>query len=355
MMFRRSRIKGEIDQETRNHLDMAAEAFLQDVRYGLLTLRTNPGFTVVAVAMLALGIGINAAVFTVINTALFEGFPLVHRNDRIVEITTTKDAIYYPDFEDWRAQATSFEGMALVRGVFHTLSDNTGAPETYFTTEVTANTFQLLGVKPILGRDFSPSDQQPGAESVVILRYEVWVRRFGANPALVGQTVRIDGLPASVIGVMPQGFAFPADQDLWTPLVPSSAAMRRDTFYARYAFARMADGVTIENARAEMETIGRRLASAYPGTNQGIAPVVRSFEEWFIGANATTLYKGMWGAVGFVLLIICANVANLLLERAIGRSREISIRLALGAGRWRIIRQFLAESLMLSILGGVIG
>jgi putative ABC transport system permease protein len=331
------------------------EALRLDVACALRTLRRSLGFAVVAVAMLALGIGINAAVFTVAKAALFDGFPLVHRNDRLVYITTTKNAVFYPDFQEWRAQARSFDGMALVRGVFHTLNDDSGAPETCFTTQVTSNTFQLLGVKPFLGRDFSSADEQPGVEPVVILRYEVWVRRFGANSAIVGQTVRIDGIPTVVIGIMPQGFSFPADQDLWMPLVPSPAALRRDNFYAVYAVARMADGVNIDTARAEMETIGRRLASAYPRTNQGVAPVVESFEELFIGANAARLYTMMWGAVGLVLLIITANVANLLLERAIGRSREISIRLALGAGRGRIIRQLLAESLILSILGGVIG
>ncbi len=331
------------------------EVWLQEVRYSLRTLRRNPGVTAVAAAMLAVGIGINAAVFTVINAALFDGYPLVHRNDRIVRITTTRDSIYYPDFEDWRSEAASFEGMALVRGVFHTLNDEGGAPETFFTTEVTGNTFRLLGVRPMLGRDFARSDERPGAGRVVILRYDMWVRRFAADPAIVGQTVRIDGLPTSVIGVMPQGFSFPASQDLWTPLVPTPAALRRETGYARYAFARLADGVTVENARAEMDTIGRRLATAYPHTNEGVAPVVKAFDEWFLSPGARTLYKAMWGAVGFVLLIICANVANLLVEQAMGRSREIAIRLALGAGRWRIVRQFLVESLLLSILGGAAG
>ena len=330
-------------------------ALLQDVRYGLRTLRKNPGFTIVAVAMLALGIGINTAVFAEINAALFQGFPLVHRNDRLAQITTTRNAIYYPDFAEWRSQATSFEGMALVRGNFHTLADGGNAPETYFTSEVSANTFQMVGVKPVLGRDFSPADERPGAAPVVMLRYEVWATRFAANPAIVGHAVRIDGLPATVIGVMPEGFSFPTNQDLWTPLVPTAAALRRETYYARYAYARLADGMTIESARAEMDTIGQRLARAWPRTNRGVAPVVKGFAEWYVGANVRTLYETMWGAVGFVLLIVCANVANLLIAQAIGRSREISVRMALGAERWRIIQQFLVESLMLSLLGGVIG
>ncbi len=397
MAFRRSRVEAEMDEEIRSHLDMAAEdyrrngadpecahylarrsfgavepvkeryrdlsrfqsieAFLQDIGYSLRTLRRRPIFTLVAVAMLALGIGINAAVFTVVNAALFKGWPLVERNDRIVEVTTNK-YVSYADFEDWRSQARSFEGMAMPRGRFHTLDNGGAAPQTWFTTAVTANTFQLLGVKPFLGRDFLPSDEQPGAPSVIILNYAVWVSQFGANPAIVGKTAKLDGLPATVIGVMPKGFSFayPMTQDLWMPLVPPAGARARaTTFGGPFAFARLRDGVTLEQARAEMETIGRRLAKAYPRTNQGVVPVVNSFEEWFIGSDARTLYKGMWVAVGFVLLIVCANVANLLVEQAVSRAHEISIRLALGAGRWCIVRQFVAESLLLSIAGGLIG
>lgn len=395
MALRRSRVEDDIDQEIRSHLEMAAddhqrsgadpqlardlalrhfggvvrakeryadayrfrgaEALLQDVCYGLRALRQHPGVTLVAIAMLALGIGSNAAVFTLVNAALFEGFPLVHQSERIVQLTTTRNAIYYPDFEDWRAQATSFAGMTLVRGVFHTFSDNSGAVETCFTSEVTANTFQLLGVRPILGRDFLPSDVHPGAEPVVILRHDVWNRRFAADPAIVGRTVRVDGRPALVIGVMPEGFSFPDDPDLWMPLIPSAAALKRDTFYAQYGYARLGDEVDLERARAEMVAIGARLANAHPDSNQGVAPVVRPFEEWFIGTNAGSLYKGIWAAVVFVFLVICANVGNLFLARAIGRSREISVRLALGAERWRLVRQFFVESLLLSILGGAAG
>ena len=175
------------------------------------------------------------------------------------------------------------------------------------------------------------------------------------DTAIVGRSLRLNGIPTTVIGVMQRGFSFPDDQHLWTPLIPTQAALKRDTFYARYAFGRMAGGATIQGARAEMETIGSRLATAHPRSNRGVVPLVRNFDEWFIGANATMLYKAMWGAVGFVLLIACANLANLLLGRAAGRSREISVRIALGAGRWRIIRQLLIESLMLSGLGGVFG
>jgi putative ABC transport system permease protein len=307
------------------------------------------------VLILAIGIGVNAAVFTVANTALFKGFPLVHENDRILYLTTTKNAVSYPDYQDWQLQARSFERIALVRGVFTTLSGDGGAPTTLFTSQVTANAFALLGVRPILGRDFLPSDQQPGAAPVVILRNDLWRSRFGRSPSVVGATVRLNGVPTFVIGVMPADFSFPEDQVLWTPLVPTEAALKRETLYARYAFGRLAQGATRESAAAEMETIGRQLASSYPNTNSNRSPVLHDFREYFIGDNSTKTYKALWGAVGLVLLIACGNVATLLLTRSLRQSRDISVRLALGAGRGQTIRLILLESVLLSGLAGILG
>jgi predicted permease len=331
------------------------EGLLRDFRYVVRGLWRSPAFSLTVIATLAVGIGVNAAVFTVTNATLFGGFPLVVRNDRIVYLTTTQDAVYYPDFAEWRAGARSFEDAALARNVYSTLSGADGSLDTYFTTEVTANAFALLGVRPILGRDFVAADAQPGAAPVALLRYELWERRFAANPAVVGQSVRINGAPTTVIGVMPRGFSFPTDQDLWTPLVPTAAALRREGFYARYAFARLAEGATIDKARAEIETIGTRLASTYPATNHGVVPVVQTFAEWSVGPKASLLYRAASAAVGFVLLIVCANMANLLLGRALQRSRHVAIRLALGASRARIGRHFLLESLTLCGLGGLAG
>ena len=199
--------------------------------------------------------------------------------------------------------------------------------------------------------------RSPGAAPVVILRYSFWERRYAKDPHILGHTVRINGEPATIIGVMPRGFSFPQNQDLWMPLVPSANVMKRQNRDTWFVFGRLADGVSVKSATAEMETIGRRLAIAYPLTNQGpnLLPHVKSFDEFFIGPNSTTLYQAMLVAVGFVLLIACANLANLLLARAIGRTREISVRIALGAGRFRIIRQLLIESLMLSVAGGLAG
>ena len=328
---------------------------IHDIRCAVRSLRRSPGFAVTVIAMLAVGIGVNGAVYTVTHAVLFQGFPLVDSNDRVVYVTTSRSAVYYPDFEEWRDQAESFEEMALLRQRFVTFSDEADVPETYYATEVSADAFRLLGVEPVLGRDFLPSDEAPGAEAVVILRNELWANRYGMNPAILGRTVRIDGRPTTVIGVMPRGFSFPTDQEFWMPLVPTAAALRRETYYARYAFGRLANGVTIENARIEMEEIGRRLSQEYPATNSDVLPLVRTFQEWFIGPNAVMLFKAMWGAVALVLLIICSNVAGLLIDRAMGKSQEISIRMALGADRWRTIRQFLVEGVMLSMIGGMVG
>jgi putative ABC transport system permease protein len=327
-------------------------SLLSDVRFAFRTLAKNPGFTAVVIVTLALGIGINAAVFTLMNTVLFKGFPLVEGNDRILYVSVGRGGVSYPDFEDWRAQAKSFEDLAVVADLPISLSDDGGFTESYNATRVSPNTFRLVGQRPIIGRDFSPSDATPGAAGVAILSYGFWERRFGKNPAIVGQAVRMNGAPTTVIGVMPQGFTFPERQDLWVPLTPTPDLQKREARDLWFAFGRMAAGVTIQRAAVEMETIGTRLEKAYARTNQGFRPVVQNFAGFFIGPNATMLYGAMWGAVGFVLLIACANIANLLLARAMARSREISVRIALGAGRWHIIRQLLIESLLLSAAGG---
>src|SRR5665213_1519144 len=332
-------------------------SLFSDVRLSFRTLVKNPGFTAVAVATLALGIGVNATVFTVTDAVLFKGFPLVERNDRLVYITPKESncCISYPDFLDYRAQAKSFERMAIVHGVSKVLSDDNGFPENLDVTEASADTFHVVGQKPIMGRDFAPADETNGAAPAAILNYTFWERRYGKDPTIIGRTIRLNGTPTTVIGIMPRGFSFPQKLELWVPLVQTPKVMQRENRDTWMAIGRMARGVTVESAQAEMETIGKRLAIAYPLSNRDIHPLVQKFHEFFIGPNATLLYGSMWSAVGFVLLIACANLANLMLARAIGRSREISVRIALGAGRWRIIRQLLIESVMLSALGGAVG
>ncbi|HEV3059851.1 MAG TPA: ABC transporter permease [Vicinamibacterales bacterium] len=335
----------------------AVEDVWRDLRHSVRLLARNPGFSAVAVAMLALGIAVNATVFTVTNAVLFKGFPLVERNDRLryIGYRTSDCCVSYPDFLDWRAQSRSFSGMAIVHGVGLTLSDANGFAESLNGNENSADTFRLVGQKPIIGRDFTDADELPGAAPVAILNYGFWERRYGKDPSVIGRSVRMNGVPTTFVGVMPQGFSFPQTVDVWVPLVETPQVLKRENRNTWMVVARLAEGATDESARAEMDIIGRRLAAAYPQTNRALSPHIQTFTEFFIGPNGTLIYGSMWGAVGFVLLIACANLANLLLARAIGRSREMSVRIALGAGRWQIMRQLLMESVMLSSAGGFLG
>jgi predicted permease len=337
----------------------ALESFFRDFNYAFRGLRKNPGFSAVAVTILAAGIGINAAVFTVTKAALFAGFPMVAHNDRILYLSSSRGCcVSYPDFLDWRAQAKSFSGMAIVHGTTGILSDDTGVPESYDATEVSAATFRLIGQNPLLGRDFIAADEMPGAPPVAILSYGFWQRRFGKDPSVIGRRIRMNGDPATVVGVMPPGFSFPQKQDLWFPIAQTPDLLRmRSARSMWFAFGRLADGVSANMARTEMSVIGRRLGDAYPGTNRGrnLLPHVQTFSEFFILENETAIYWAIWGAVAFVLAIACANLANLSIARAMERSREISVRIALGAARSRIVRQLLAESLMLTAVGSLLG
>lgn len=335
------------------------DSFVQDVRYAFRGLRRSPLFTIVAVLTVAVGIGVNAAVFTVTNAVLFKGFAGVADNDRLLYIASRGPGaapfVSYPDFADWRAQAESFDGIGAVNAVRISLSDQSGFAEALDATQVSANSFSLLGQRPLLGRDFVASDETPGAAPVVILSHAFWQRRYHQDPAVIGLAIRIDGAPATVIGVMALGFEFPRAQDVWLPLVPTPDLALRSARVLWFAFGRLTAGATLGTARAEMETIGRGLATAYPSSNQGVVPITQTFREFFVGASATTMYAALLAAVGCVLLIACANLANLLLARAIGRSHETSVRVALGAGRWRLVRQGLIESVMLSSIGGILG
>ncbi|HEV3312744.1 MAG TPA: ABC transporter permease [Chloroflexota bacterium] len=327
----------------------------QDIRYGFRAMRRSPTSTAVALITLAIGIGVNATVFTVTNAVLFKGFAGVYRNDRLLYISNGGCCVAYADFEDYRAQAKSFEGMAIVHGVSFVYTDTSGFAENVDANENSADVFRVVGQKPLLGRDFEPADEMDGAPAVGILSYSFWERQYGGDPAVIGRVVKKNGMPMIIIGVMPRGFSFPQKVEVWVPLVKTPAVLDRGNRDTWCVVGRLADGATVERARTEIETIAKRLAIQYPATNRDFRPVVGHFHEFFIGPNAMLIYGSMWGAVGFVLLIACANLANLLLARAIDRSREISIRIALGAGRWRIVQQLLIESVMLSGVGGFLG
>ena len=330
------------------------EGLLQDFRYALHGLLRSPAFALTAIVTLAVSIGVNASVFGVVNAVLFKGFPLVRDNDRLLYLTSSQGCCAsYPDFLEWR-EATSFKDMALTHGIAAAFNDGDGYPERYETTEVSPNTFSLVRVRPLLGRDFAPADETVGAPAVAILNYGFWVRRFNRDPAVIGHTVRVNGVATQIVGIMPAGFSFPQNVDFWVPLVVTPQVRDRGHRATWFAVGRLADGATIESARAEMDTIRKRQEIDYPDTNRGLPLIVSTFREFFIGASAPVFYRAMWGAGGFVLLIACANLANLLLARSLDRTRETSMRFALGASRWRVVRLTLVESLILAVLGGAL-
>ena len=334
------------------------EGLFHDLRFAVRRLRRDRAFTITAVVMLALAIGLNLTVFAVVNTMLFRGFPLVKNNDRLLYMQERFPSglccTSYPDFQEWRSQAHSFEDMAFVDGGPITLSYGKGLPIDTSTAIVSANAFGLLGVKPALGRDFVPADELPGSAPVAILSYRFWDRRFGKRPDITGLPVRINGRSATIVGVMPEGFDFPEQENLWMPLAHTPELYRRGPGHYM-AFGRLRHGVSAQEARTELETINRRLEVAWPATNRGVVPRVDTHSQFFIGPDASIIYGSLWAAAWFVLLIACANLANLTLARTIGRWREFSTRIALGAGQLRMVRQILAESLTLASVAAALG
>jgi putative ABC transport system permease protein len=331
----------------------------EDLRFGLRKLVKDPGFTLTAVVALALGIGANATVFAITNGVLFKNMPFV--DDRILYLTTRNvnrgernSGVSWPDFRDWRAQVKSFEALGAYSFDTANVTDKSGVPARNNVAQITANTFSMIGQKPVVGRDFTSDDESPGSNPVAILGYRMWEDRYGKDPAILGQSIRINSVPTTIVGVMQNGLRFPIDAELWTALRPGADAEKRGARNLG-AFGHMTASATEKQAKAEMLSIGHNLEAAYPETNKGISAVTRTFSEEFNGPEINLLLAALMGAVLFVLLIACANVANMLLARAVERSREISIRIALGAGRWRIIRQLLMESVLMSIAGGALG
>jgi putative ABC transport system permease protein len=335
------------------------QTLLQDLRFGARMLLKNPGFTVVAVIALALGIGANSAIFSVVNGILLSPLPYPQAEQlAMVWLDNRRQAIReditsYPNFIDWRDQNKTFQGMAAVRSANLSLTGN-GEPEELRGAFVTANFFQLMGIAPAQGRGFTVEEEQPGKDKIVVLSHELWQRRFGGEASILNKTIYLGGEANLVVGIMPPGFSFPTKAEIWAPLAPTEGQRAARGSFWLPVVGRLKPGVSREQAQADMDVIGAQLERQYPNINAGYGVNVVTLHEQVVG-NIKPALMVLLVAVGFVLLIACANVANLLLARAVTRQREIAIRNALGAGRFRIIRQMLTESVLLSFIGGALG
>ncbi len=334
----------------------------QDIQYGLRMLAKNPGFTAIAVLTLSLGIGANTAIFSVVNGVLLRDLPFPE-SDRIVtlwENNTTdgleRDDVSPANFLDWRDRQKSFEDLAFANPFsFDYVAD--GEPVTIRSALVSKGFFDVLGASPLHGRVFAPEEYEAGKDKVVILSYGLWQRRFGSDPKVIGTKLTLDEEPMTVVGVMRPDFRlhlFDVDEEMWGPeVITDDLKSRRKATYFK-VIGRLKPGITIEQARAEMTGIANNLAVEYPATNTGIGVTAITLPDHLSGKWRLALFI-LLGAVGFVLLIACTNVANLLLARGADRERELAIRAAMGAGRWRLLRQLLTESLLIAILGCGIG
>ena len=322
-------------------------------------LMKTPGFTAIAVLALALGIGASTTTFTAVNAVLLRPFPLMKDQDRIVYLSEyflklpDQDAgVAFPDYLEWKKQLTTFEGVGACQTATMIVSGG-DQPDRYLGANVSADTFSFLGVQPILGRQFRAEEDKLNAAPVALIGFDVWKTHFGGDPSVVGKTIPINGKQTTIIGVMPSGWRFPEASDLWMPLQLDEKDNPRGNFFLS-AFGKLKPGVPVERARAELEAISARIAADHPETNAGCTARVKPFREEAV-KESKTLTLLLMGAVLFVQLIACANVANLLLARGATRTKEIGIRLALGARRADIIRQLLLETLLLGLFGSLAG
>jgi len=332
--------------------------FIQDLKFAIRMLRKAPGFASIAILTLALGIGANTAIFSVVNAVLLRPLPFKDAAQLVLMHETSNNvgdvSVSYPDFLDWRQQSRAFSAVAAVHNVGFNLS-GVVQPENISGYAVSPNFLSLLGVRPILGRDLLPSEEKQGTDAVLLLSYQLWQSHLGGDPQVLGRTIALDGRSFTIVGVLPPAFHFLNKVDVIAPIGTFVAEMRdRGDRGDMDVIGRLAPGVPLSEASVEMDTIASRLAEQYPKTNIKVGAHIISIREAFAGDTRLAILI-LFGAVVFVLLIACVNVANLFLVRGAARAREIAVRLAFGAGRGRVVRQMLTESFLLAALGGVLG
>jgi putative ABC transport system permease protein len=333
-------------------------SFSQDLRYACRTLINSRGFTVVAILTLAIGVGANVAIFSFVDGILLKPLPY-EQPERIVRVLEKppqgeRNGISTLNFLDWQRDNTVFDFHSAQTGGNVTMTGGT-EPIQLRGARVSANYFNIFRMKPALGRAFLPGEDQLGKHQVAIISHALWESQFGSDPSVVNRVVQLDGQPHTIIGVLPEGSAFDrAAAQIWRPLAFLPSNMTRD-FHWLTSFARLKDGVTIEQAQASMNVIGARIAKDFPASNKGWGVIVENYASTIVGPEMRTALLVLMSSTGLVLLIGCANLANLALARGVSREREVVVRASLGAGRWRLIRQFLTENILLSLCGGVLG
>ena len=340
---------------------MAMDGFINDVKFGVRMLIKSPVLSLIAIVAFSLGIGLTTTVFSIVNGAMYKGLPF-DEADRIVSVWRNnperdidRGGVTLYDYVEYRDQNSSLESFGLWGGGAVNLVGADDKPERYQGARVTANMFDILRVAPVLGRGFLPEEEEPGADPVMILGYEVWQEKFDGSPDVIGMAVRTNGETRTIVGVAPEGFKFPIEADMWTPIEVNPLERDRADGPQFPGFGRLKPGVSVDRASADLATIGMRLEQEYPESNEGFAPIVEPFTKFVIGDDLHALLFTMLGAAIGVLLIGCANVANLLFARAAVREKEVAVRSAIGANRKQIIRQLLIEVGVLSAIGGAIG